>query len=89
MARVYIRHRVADYEAWRRVYDDFGPQQQAGGVRGEAVYQSVDDPHDVTVWHDFDDVETARDFVTSDELRDAMGAAGVQGEPQIWLTQER
>jgi hypothetical protein len=89
MVRLYIRHGVADYDAWRSVYDDFAGQQQAAGVRAEAVYQSIDDPNDVTVWHDFDDAGVARAFVGSAELRDAMGSAGVQGEPQMWFTQER
>ena len=74
---------------WRNVYDDFAGQQQAAGVRAEAVYQSIDDPNDVTVWHDFDDAGSARALVGSAELRDAMGSAGVQGEPQVWFTQER
>jgi antibiotic biosynthesis monooxygenase len=89
MVRLYIRHRVADYDAWRSAYDDFAGRQQAGGVRAEAVYQSIDDPNDVTVWHDFDDAEAARAFVGSAELRDGMRSAGVQGEPQMWFTQER
>ena len=89
MVRLYIRHGVADYDAWRSVYDDFARQQQAAGVRAEAVYQSLDDPNDVTVWHDFDDAGAARAFVGSAELRDTMGSAGVQGEPQMWFTRER
>jgi hypothetical protein len=89
MVRLYIRHRVADYDAWRNVYDGSADQQQAGGVRAEAVYQSIDDPNDVTVWHDFDEAGTARAFVGSAELRDGMRTAGVQGEPQVWFTEER
>ena len=65
MVRLYIRHRVADYDAWRNAYDDFAGQQQAAGVRAEAVYQSLDDPDDVTVWHDFDDAGAAQAFVGS------------------------
>jgi hypothetical protein len=53
-------------------------------VRDDAVFQSVDDPNDVTVWHDFDSVEAARSFASSEALRDAMGRAGVTNEPQIW-----
>ena len=53
------------------------------------MYQSIDDPNDVTVWHDFDDAAVARAFVGSLKLRDAMSSAGVQGEPQLWFTQER
>jgi hypothetical protein len=89
MVRLFVRHRVEDYDSWRNVYDNFSAQQQAGGVRGEAVYQSVDDPNDVTVWHDFDDVETARAYLDSPAVIDAIGAAGVLGEPQVWFTEKR
>jgi hypothetical protein len=88
MVRMFVRHDVADYDAWRKVYDDFADEQQARGVRAEAVYRSVEDPNDVTVWHDFDDVESARAFMSSDLLRETMASAGVQGQPQIWLTEE-
>jgi Domain of unknown function (DUF1330) len=88
MVRMFVRHDVADYDAWRKVYDDFGGEQQARGVRAEAVYRSVEDPNDVTVWHDFDDAESARAFVSSDTLREAMASAGVQGQAQIWITEE-
>jgi len=54
------------------------------GVKGDAVFQSIDDPNDVTVWHDFEAADAARAFVSSDALRDAMQRAGVQGEPQVW-----
>lgn len=89
MVRLYVRQNVADYQAWRSVYDAFAPRHSAFGVRAKAVHQSVDDPNDITVWHDFDDAQSARAMVASDELREAMSAAGVQGEPQIWLTHER
>jgi hypothetical protein len=56
------------------------------GVRGDAVFQSTDDPNDVTVWHDFDSAESAVAFVESARLREVMEAAGVAGEPQIWFT---
>jgi hypothetical protein len=85
MVRLFVRHRVDDYEAWRRVYDEFDTQRRSMGVRGDAVFQSLDDPNDVTLWHDFDSAEAARSFVSSTDLRDAMQRAGVQGEPQIWL----
>jgi quinol monooxygenase YgiN len=88
MVRWFVRHRVRDYAAWREVYDGFADVQREGGVRAAAVYQSVDDPNDVTVTHDFDDVETARAFFSSPELRDAMMRAGVEGEPTLFLGAE-
>jgi heme-degrading monooxygenase HmoA len=88
MVRLFVRHNVDDYGAWRRTYDEFDTQRGPMGVKGDAVFRSLDDPNDVTVWHDFDSDEAARAFVSSQELRDAMQRAGVQGEPQIWFVSQ-
>jgi len=78
MVRLFIRHKVADYDAWRKVYDEFDEQRRPMGVTDDAVFQSVDDPNDVTAWHDFAGANEARAFVSSDALRNAMQQAGVQ-----------
>ena len=88
MVRLFVRHNVADYQAWRQGYDDFDDQRRSMGVKDDAVYQSIDNPNDVTAWHDFDTAEEAQSFMGSDELRSGMERAGVQGEPQIWLVTE-
>ena len=85
MVRLFVRHNVDEYNAWRKVYDEFEPQRKPMGVTGHAVFQSVDDPNDVTVWHDFDSADAARSFASSSELREAMQRAGVRGEPQVWF----
>jgi hypothetical protein len=86
MVRLFVRHAVADYGEWRKEYDAFDSQRRSMGVTGDAVYQSVEDPNDVTVTHDFDEVESAKAVMSSEELRAAMHNAGVQGQPQIWIT---
>jgi hypothetical protein len=88
MVRTFIHHRVRDYDAWREAYDGFADAQKAGGVRAEAVFCGVDDPNDVTVTHDFDDIATAKAFADSAELRDAMQRAGVEGRPTVWFAEE-
>lgn len=87
MATLFVRHQVADYAAWRRVYDGFTPTQKALGVEAEAVYQAVDNPNDITVTHDFATLEAAQAFAGSSEMRDAMHDAGVQGAPAIWFAE--
>jgi antibiotic biosynthesis monooxygenase len=88
MVRLFVRINVADFETWRKVYDEFYGERGAMGVLGAAAFQSVDDPNDVTVWHDFETAEVARAFVSSDALRNVMQRAGVQGEPQFWFVTE-
>lgn len=85
MDTLFVRHPVAGYAEWRRLYDTIGPMQNAGGVLTDSVYQSVDDPNDVTVTHEFKTIEAARAFVSSPELRDAMEKSGVSGPATIWF----
>jgi quinol monooxygenase YgiN len=83
---MYIHHEVTDYAAWRKVYDAFDGTRKELGVIAQAVYQSVDNPNDVTATHDFDSAAKAKAFAASPELKAAMGKAGVKGKPQIWIT---
>jgi quinol monooxygenase YgiN len=84
--RMYVHHEVNDYTAWKKAYNDFDAKRKTMGVIGQAVYQSIDNPNDVTVTHDFRNAETAKAFAASAELKGAMEKAGVKGTPQIWLT---
>ncbi len=86
MVRMFVRHKVNDYAVWRKAYDDFDGERDGMGVKGHAVFQTADDPNDVTIWHDFDSVEAAQSFAASDRLREVMLAAGVASAPDIWYT---
>jgi hypothetical protein len=83
MALLLILHRVADYDAWREVYDSVADMQKSAGVTGDSVHRMVDDPNNVLVLHYFDSVDQARAFTTLPELKDAIQRAGVQGEPRF------
>ncbi len=89
MIRMYARHHVEDYEKWRKVYNDFAPNQAEMGVRSAGVYRGVEDKNDVTVFHDFHTEEEARAFADSEELKNAMMSAGVEGPTlELWLSEE-
>ncbi|MEV7647093.1 hypothetical protein [Arthrobacter sp. NPDC089319] len=83
MALLLILHRVANYDAWREVYDSVADLQKSAGVTRESVHRMVDDPNNVLVLHYFDSVDQARAFTTLPELKDAIQRAGVQGEPRF------
>lgn len=85
MTTLFVRHTVADYAAWRRIFDDFAPTQAALGVIGKAVYQAIDDPNDITVTHDFASVEAAQAFAGNADLKAAMQRGGVTSPPTIWF----
>ncbi|MBV9282492.1 MAG: cyclase [Chloroflexi bacterium] len=88
MALTLVLHRVTDYDAWRRVYDEFEAMQKAGGVTAESVYRAKGDPNNVLVLHHFGSMSAAEAFVASPELHEAMQKAGVEGTPRIEFFEE-
>ncbi len=74
-----VDHRVADFDAWLKVYDEVRQWQHDSGVRFEQVLRSTDDPNRVLVTHAFESREGAESFVNNAELREAMGRGGVDG----------
>jgi hypothetical protein len=74
MIRLFVRHRVADYDAWRKVYDEFDATRRPMGVIGDAVF-----------WHDFQTADEARAFASSEAVRDVIQRAGIEGAPETWF----
>ena len=83
MAMSVVLHRVADYDAWRQVYDSVADLQKAGGVTAESVHRKAGDRDNVLVIHEFETVGEAQKFFANPELLAAMQRAGVQGQPRI------
>lgn len=77
---MFVRHQVADYTAWREVYDELDQVRLEMAATGHAVYEAVGDPNDVTVCHDVSTKDAADSFASSPQLREAMQQAGVQGK---------
>jgi heme-degrading monooxygenase HmoA len=75
-----IRHRVADFDAWKEVYDGFALVQAEHGVQAHQVLRSIENPNDVTVTHTFDSREAARAFFAISSLKETMGEAGVDAD---------
>jgi len=83
MALSAVLHRVADYDAWRRVYESVADLQKAGGVTAESVHRMADDPDNVLVLHHFATLAAARAFFDNPALHDAMKQGGVKGDVRI------
>jgi len=75
-----VRHRVADFDAWRKEYDGFAPIQAEHGVHAHQVLRSIENPNDVIVTHTFDSPEAAKAFFAMPELKEAMSKGGVNAD---------
>ena len=88
VALMVVLHPVNDYEAWRKVYDEVGPIQKAGGVIEESVYRAKDDPNNVLVLHRFATVGEAEAFLQNPDLQAAMERGGVAGPLRAEIFEE-
>ena len=85
MATLFVRHKVKEFGAWKAGYDAFDQERKTLGVTGHGVYQSDDDPNEVTLYHHFKSLDEAKAFVDSPRLKEVMEKAGVAGAPDIWF----
>jgi heme-degrading monooxygenase HmoA len=83
MVHVMIRHKVADYVRWKEAFDSHLTNRKRAGETGCQVFHSVEDPREIFVLLDWQTVEEARKFMNSDDLRQRMKDAGVQGTPDV------
>ena len=88
MPVLLIRHKVADYAAWKTVFDENERTRRAHGARGGRVLRRAADPDDLVLLIEWDDPDRARLFAASDDLREAMERAGVTDRPDIWVLEE-
>ena len=85
MVRIFIRHSVRNYGAWRRAYNAFDKERKGMGVKGHAVFRAVAKPNDITIWHDFATLAKAKKFAANPRLKEVMKGAGVASAPIIWF----
>ena len=78
-----MQHPVADYDAWRPVFDGDAARREAAGLSGVRVLRDADDPH--SVWLVADGDPASLEAMPQDpELGKAMQEAGVTGPPEIF-----
>jgi len=85
MHHVLIIHEVADYPAWKRVFDDAAGIRREAGERSYQVLRSQDDPNRIVHFSVWTSVDDARRFFESPTLVQIRKEAGVRSPEFIYL----
>ena len=83
MTTLVVHHRVADYDAWKTVFDEHEPVRRSHGEIEHRIYRDLHDRNRVIVHNDFPSEAAADAFMHDPSLREVMARAGVEGEPGI------
>jgi hypothetical protein len=78
-----IQHNVRDYDEWKRGYDAHLPKRTEAGMTEKCLACDSDDPNDVTMLFEVADLDLARSFADSDDLRETMQRCGVISKPDV------
>ena len=88
MASMFIKLRVADFAAWKPVFDELEPTRRQAGFTAHSVHRDADDPNVIIIAYRVGDIAHAREYASSQDLRQAMQRAGVQGPPEFWFADD-
>lgn len=81
---VVITHKVKDFDAWVKVYDQEGPAQRASeGMVDVALARDINDPNNIHIVLDITDMDKAKAALNSEAKKQLMISAGVEGKPRI------
>lgn len=88
MPFILVRHTVANFATWKPAYDEHAPMRKDAGSKGGQVLRRADNPQEVVVLLEWDNLQNAQAFAGSAGLQAAMEKAGVVGQPDIFFLDE-
>ena len=87
MAHVLIIHEVADYIAWKQVFDRAANIRKTAGERSYQVLKYEHQPNKIVHFSEWTSIQDARVFFESPELVEIRKQAGVKAPEFIYLEQ--
>lgn len=88
MTYVLVRFTVEDLAKWKPVFEEAVALRKSFGSMGVRAFSKTDDPKEVVVLGEYENVEKARQLFQSQEFRDATKRAGVLGPPEVSFLDE-
>jgi quinol monooxygenase YgiN len=87
MIKMYVRHKVADFNKWKTIFEQVEPFRKESGSSGSHVFQNYANQNEVLVITDWDNKIQGIKFGQSAELKNAMERAGVISAPEITFSE--
>jgi len=85
MNYLLVRHKVADFAKWKPVYDAHAPARANAGLKEEHLLRNIDNLNEVILLFSAAELDKAKAFAGSADLREAMQKAGVSDKPDVWF----
>jgi hypothetical protein len=80
-----VRHKVQDYSKWKLGYDAHRSKRIEAGLTEKHLLRGSDDPNEVIALFEAEDLNRAKAFAESKDLRETMQKVGVIDKPDIYF----
>ena len=80
-----VRHKVRDFSEWKRGYDAHLPKRVEAGLTEKYLLRRSNDPNEVILLFEARDLNRAKTFAESADLRETMQKVGVMDKPDIYF----
>lgn len=80
---VMVRHTVSYYPHWKAIFDINQKAANEYGLHAQYVLSDLANTNKITILLTVDNLEKAKEFMTSSFLKDAMKRAGVLTDPEV------
>lgn len=85
MAFMLIRHKVKDFKTWKTGYDAHQSNRTEAGLTEKYLLRGADDANEVVVLFEVLDLNRAKAFAASADLREKMQEVRVDDQPDIYF----
>jgi hypothetical protein len=85
MPYLLVRHMVKDFGRWKACFDQHAETRRSIGSKGGRLFRNAARPNEVVALFEWEDIELAKQFSQSENLRAVMQEAGVSEPPDIFL----
>jgi uncharacterized protein YeaO (DUF488 family) len=80
-----VRHKVRDFSEWKRGYDAHLPKRAQAGLSEKHLLRGANNSNEVILLFEAKDLNRAKAFAESADLRETMQKAGVLDKPDIYF----
>lgn len=85
---VFVAHEVEDWDKWKKVFDAHTAARKAASAVWHSVSRDAENENKIYIHIVGTDMAKTTAFLESEDLKKAMGEAGVKGKPEIWVAND-
>jgi hypothetical protein len=85
MTFMLVRSKVRDFKTWKIAYDAHQPMRLGAGLTEKYLLRGADDANEIVILFEAQDLNRAKAFAASADLRERMQESGVVDKPDIYF----